>query len=158
MLDVLVVSGFNTDFENCGNYQLRSQELQFCIRRDDPLAGRHTISLEEAARHPLVLFTKDYYVRHKLTERFQEVKAEPAKYVELYQLSTHFHMIRKHGFAGFFFSDTIEGQPDMTGISLEPPMNINVEIVWRKNSWQYHGVRKFIEYVREYARKTPQMS
>ena len=43
----------------------------------------------------------------------------------------------------------------MVGISLEPPMNINVEIVWRKNSWQYHGVRKFIEYARDYAKEKP---
>ena len=155
MLDVLVVSGFNTDFENCGNYQLRSRELQLCVRKDDPLAGRTSISLEEAAAHPLVLFTEDYYVRHKLIKRFREVKAEPENYVELYQLSTHFHMIREHGYGGFFFTETIEKQPDMVGISLEPPMNINVEIVWRKNSWQYHGVRKFIEYARDYAKEKP---
>lgn len=153
MLDVLVVSGFNTDFENCGNFQLRSRELQFCVRRDDPLAERNSISLEEAVAHPLVLFTEDYYVRHKLMERFQEVKAEPEEFAELYQLSTHLHLIREHGYAGFFFAETIASRPDLAGIPLEPPMNINVEIVWRKNSWQYHGVRKFIEYVKDYSRK-----
>ena len=153
MLDVLVVSGFNTDFENCGNYQLRSRELQFCVRRDDPLAEKSSISLAEAADHPLVLFTEDYYVRHKLMESFQEANEEPEKYMELYQLSTHFHMIREHGYAGFFFAETIEREPDLVGIPLAPPLNINVEIVWRKNSWQYLGVRKFIEYARNYSRR-----
>ena len=147
MLDVLVVSGFNADFENCDNYQLKSREIRFCVSEEDPLSKRERVTMEEAAAHPLVLFTEEYYVRQKISERFREAGLTPEKFVEISQLTSHLHMIRHQGFGGFYFADTIRQWTGVKDLALDPPLSVNVEIVWRKNAWQYNGVRKFIEYI-----------
>lgn len=149
-LDVLIVSGFNTDFENCSTFHLGTRELHFCVHQDHPLAQEKLVTVAQIADQPLVMFPKDFYVSRIITEHFQQAGLIPNACGEFYQLTSHLRAIKSQGMCSFLFLDALQNQPDIVGIPFDPPMRVNLEMVWRKNSWKQKSVRQFIEFAKHY--------
>lgn len=149
-LDVLIVTGFNTDFDNCSTYRLGTKELFFCVNHDHPLAKEKTVTVQQIADQPLVMFPKDFYVCRIITEHFQQAGVSPNACGEFYQLTSHLRAIRSQGMCSFLFLDALQNQTDIAAIPFDPPMRVNLEMVWRKNSWNHKGVRQFIEFAKHY--------
>lgn len=149
-LDVLIASGFNTDFENCTTYRLGSKEVFFCVSEDHPLAGEKSVTVEQIAGENIIMFPKDFYVNRIMTEHFQQLGIIPNVCGEFYQLTSHLRAIKTQGMGSFLFSDVKQNQPDVVMIPFDPPIRVNVEMVWRKNSWKHKGIRQFIEFTKHY--------
>lgn len=152
-LDVLIVSGFNTDFENCTTFRLGSRELYFCVSESHPLAGESSVTVEQIAGQPLIMFPQDFYVCRIITEYFQQAGLTPNVFGEFYQLTSHIRAVKTQGLCSFLFPDVLQNQSGIVGIPFDPPIRVNIEMVWRKNSWKHKGVRQFIEFAKQYIRE-----
>jgi len=149
-LDVLIATGFNTDFENCTTCRLGSKEVFFCVSEDHPLARAKSVTVQQIAGENLIMFPKDFYVNRIMTEHFQQLGLKPNVCGEFYQLTSHLRGIKSQGMCSFLFSDVKLNQPDIVMIPFNPPIRVNVEMVWRKNSWKHKGIRQFIEFTKHY--------
>lgn len=149
-LDVLIVSGFNTDFENCTTCRLGSKEVFFCVNEEHPLAGEKSVTVQQIAGENLIMFPKDFYVNRIMTEHFQQLGLQPNVCNEFYQLTSHLRGIKTQGMCSFLFSDVLQNQEGIVKIPFDPPIRVNIEMVWRKNSWKHKGIRQFIEFTKHY--------
>lgn len=149
-LDVLIVTGFNTDFENCSTFRLGTKQLYFCVNKDHPLAREQVVTVQQIADQPLILFPKNFYVCRIITEHFQQAGIVPNACGEFSQLTSHLRAVRSQSMCSILFQDALQNMQDIVAIPFDPPIRVNVEMVWRKNSWKQKGVRQFIEFAKHY--------
>lgn len=149
-VDVIIVSGMNTDFSNLGFTGLQSTELLFCVNRDHPLAKESKVSIVHAALEPLVMFQDGFYVKERVLELFHEVGYTPKVMWSTQQLNTHIQLIRHGLVCGFLFREIVENEPAIVGLPLEIPISINIEMIWQKNGKLYQNIKCFIQYAQQY--------
>ena len=152
-VDVIIVSGMNTDFTNLGFCKLQRSELLFCVNRNHQLAGEPCVSIAHAALEPVVMFKSSFHVREKVLERFHENGCTPRVMWTTQQLYTQLQLIRNGMAAGFLFREIVENEEDITGIPLDPPMETDIEMVWLKNGKVYQDINCFIRFTQEHCRK-----
>ena len=155
-IDILIASGFNTDFENCTTYRLGARQVYFCVNEDHPLAKEKSVTVEQIADEPVIMFPNDFYVRRIVTEHFQQAGLTPNVICEFYQLTSHIRAVKSQGLCSFLFPDVLQNQQGIVGIPFDPPISVNIEMVWRKNSWKQKGVRQFIEFTKQYVKENIQ--
>ncbi|MDE6959784.1 MAG: LysR family transcriptional regulator [Lachnospiraceae bacterium] len=151
-VDVIIVSGMNTDFVNFGFSKLQSTELLFCVNQNHPLAREPYISIAHAALEPLAMFHDGFYVKERVLELFHEVGYTPKVLWNTQQFNTHIQLIRNGIASGFLFREIVENEPDIVGIPLEEPVHIDVEIIWQKNGKLYQNIKCLIQFAQQYAK------
>lgn len=149
-VDVIIVSGMNTDFHNLGFSKLQNTELLFCVNRNHPLAKEKQVSVEHVALEPLVMFQDGFYVKERVLELFHEVGYSPKVFWNTQQLNTHLQLIRNGLACGFLFREIVENEPAIVGIPLEAPISIDIEMIWQKNGKRYQNIKCFIQFAQQY--------
>lgn len=153
-VDVIIVSGRNTDLDNLEGCVLQQTEYMFCVNAGHPLSGEKSISIVHAALEPLVMVKDSFYVREKVQELFQKGGCTARVAWNTDQLYTSLQLIRRGMGAGFVFREIIEREPGIVGLSLDPPLMIDIEMAWMKNGVSYRSINAFIHFAKEYtARK-----
>lgn len=153
MVDVIIVSGMNTDFNNFGFMALESTELLFCVNKNHSLAKETRVSMAHAALEPLVMFQDGFYVKERVLELFHEIGYTPKVMWNTQQLNTHLQLIRNGLASGFLFREIVKNDPDIVGIPLETPVAIDIEMIWQKNGKMYQNIKCFIQFAQKYVRE-----
>ncbi len=149
-LDVIIVSGRNTDLNNLDCCILQKSEIVFCVSSSHPLAKEASVSMAQAAEEPLAMINNSFYVREMLLERFRENNCAPQIVWTTEQLYTKLQIIKKGMAAGFLFREIADSEEGIEGRSLTPPIMIDVEMAWMKNGTAYPNIKSFIQYARNY--------
>ena len=130
-----------------------------CIGRDHfvivvdpahPLAKRDSVTLEDLAATPLVMYNTDSVQNNAILSRFESLGITP--YIQIYtsQIYTMKGMIHNSTCASFFYASLLEDHPDLVGIPIEPRIEQKVGLLWRKSKYTPSGVESFISFVRDY--------
>lgn len=130
-----------------------------CIGRDHfiivvdpshPLAARESVTLEDLAGIPLVMYNTDSVQNNSVLSRFSTLGITPN--VQLYssQIYTMKSMLHNTPCAGFFYASLLQDHPDLVGIPIEPRIEQRVGLLWRKRKYTPTGVEAFISFVKDY--------
>lgn len=130
-----------------------------CIGRDHfvivvdpshPLAARESVTLEDLAGIPLVMYNTDSVQNNSVLSRFSTLGITPN--VQLYssQIYTMKSMLHNTPCAGFFYASLLQDHPDLVGIPIEPRIEQRVGLLWRKRKYIPTGVEAFISFVKDY--------
>ena len=124
-------------------------ETVCCVSAAHPLANRTRIQIEDLQEHSLVLFKNSFFQTESIKQRFHTCGLSPRVLLYTDQLSTVRRMVTREIAAGFMFSKLSETLPETVSIPLEPPMNVQVSLVWRRSSFTSRDILRFIEYIQE---------
>lgn len=124
-------------------------ETVCCVSVTHPLAKRTRIRIEDLQEHSLVMFKNSFFQTESIKQRFSVCGISPSVLLYTDQLSTVRRMVTRDIAVGFMFSKLSENLPDTVGIPLEPPMNVQVSLVWRRSSVTSRDVLRFIDYIQE---------
>lgn len=130
-----------------------------CIGRDHfvivvdpshPLAARESVTLEDLAGIPLVMYNTDSVQNNSIHSRFAALGITPN--VQLYssQIYTIKSMLHNTPCAGFFYASLLQDHPDLVGIPIEPRIEQRVGLLWRKRKYIPTGIEAFISFVKDY--------
>lgn len=127
-------------------------ETVFCVCAGHPLAGNRSVSIEEIYGEPLVMFNEGFYQNVVIKKRFAQAGHKP----NIIHYSSQFYTIKEFissGIAaGFMFRDIAETVPEIQGISLEQPLQIQIGLVWKKRQHMFHDATRFLEFTKRYAK------
>lgn len=83
-------------------------------------------------------------------ERFEKEGYKP----NILHYSSQFYTIKEfisdEIAAGFMFRDIAETVPEIRGISLKDPIQIQIGLVWKQNQHMFHDATRFLKFFRKY--------
>lgn len=123
--------------------------LFFSVHRSHPFAGKESVSLEELDGEPIIQFREDSFQTILLNERFQQLGVHPKVLLASGQLYTIKRMIAG-GLAGaFLFREVVAQDPDIVGIPLTTPIDMDICLIWKKGRQIFSDTIKFVRFVQQ---------
>lgn len=130
-----------------------------CIGRDHfvaavdpahPLAERRSITLEELAGQPLVMYNTDSVQNRSIRRRFDRMGILPDILLYTSQIYTMKSMIHNNTCVSFFYASLLQDHPDLVGIPIVPRIEQKVGLIWRKGKYTTQSTKAFISFVKDY--------
>lgn len=130
-----------------------------CIGRDHfvivvdpshPFAQRRSITLEELAGVPMVMYNTDSVQNRSIRSRFDRLSIVPNAQIYTSQIYTMKAMVHNNTCVSFFYASLLQDHPDLVGIPLDPPIEQKVGLIWRKSAYISRSVQTFLDFVKDY--------
>ena len=149
-LDVALV---NLQLDDPDKFQsMRIGKDHFVIAADPshPLAQRSSVTLEDLATVPLVMYNTDSVQNHSIRSRFDRLGIVPNALIYTSQIYTMKAMIHNNTCVSFFYASLLQDHPDLVGIPLDPPIEQQVGLIWRKSAYVSRSIQAFLDFVKDY--------
>ena len=149
-LDLAIVNmeQFNIDkFESC---ILAKEQLMYVVSKKHPMAKKKCMTIEDFRDENLLMFNVDSVQNELLNNRFDQLKLNPRIIMRSSQLYTALKFIENGSCGCFLFSDMLPHFKQYKGIPLEPPIDVNIGIVWKKGNFLSHSAQLFIDFAIQY--------
>lgn len=149
-LDLAIVNmeQFNIDkFESC---ILAKEQLMYVVSKKHPMAKKKCMEIEDFSNENLLMFNMDSVQNELLKNRFDQLKLNPRIIMRSSQLYTTLKFIDNGRCGCFLFSDMMPHFKHYKGIPLEPPIDVNIGIVWKKGKFLSHSAQLFIDFATQY--------
>lgn len=124
-------------------------EIVCCSAKENPITKNTKVTPQILLDTPLVLFENSFFQTEKIKKWFAAEKTEPKIIMQTKQLSTMLTLIRQNVATGFIFSELAQSNKNFVSISADPPMLVDVSLVWNKDSYNFDSMGKFKKYVQE---------
>ena len=144
-LDIAVIAGEVP--EGLDSHLLVRDEVVACVHRTNRLAARQKASLHELLSVPLIHFTKGYHLRELIDQRamMEGLTVNVVAETNLFALARG---LVKEELGLAFFPKMIVGQDSqIAAISCDPPLFLDVAIVWRENAVLSRANKLFVDYI-----------
>ncbi len=122
-------------------------EIVCCVSGESSLSSKNCIRAKELSEIPIVLFKDNFYHTEEVRNWFADGNITPNIILQTAQLSTIQSLISNNVAAGFMFRPLVNEKKGFKPISAEPKMKINISLAWKKDSYFFHAMKKFREYV-----------
>ncbi len=123
-------------------------EIVWCTRRSHRLAGQAAIAPAQLEGEPLVLFQTGFSLRELVTDAFETAGVTPRVLHTSEQLSTVESLIRSGTASGFLLRPLACTDPTMAAISLDPPIHVQVSLVWRRSRRPFRDMARLMDLCR----------
>ncbi|MGL4571455.1 MAG: LysR family transcriptional regulator [Clostridium sp.] len=124
--------------------KLLETKLLFCVGRKHHLAKRKKINLAELKNIPLVLRGEGSFQALKIKESFETVGLEPNITLYTNQVNMVKTLLKNGQIGAFFIKEIVEEDQDIITIDLEQEINVNLFLIWKKNSILSCEIKKII--------------
>ena len=148
-LDLAVITMGDESLSRLDSIKLASYDMAYCVGSEHPLAGRESVSLQETAAHPRILFSGGYYQNHLLHSRFSALGINPEVLFHSNQLTTIKSFIRENIASGFIMPQILQKEDLIIPIRVEEGLRLNVAVVWRKDDYLTKEANSFIRFCRK---------
>ena len=115
-----------------------------------PFAQRRSITLEELAGVPMVMYNTDSVQNRSIRSRFDRLGIVPNAQIYTSQIYTMKAMVHNNTCVSFFYASLLQDHPDLVGIPLDPPIEQKVGLIWRKSAYISRSVQTFLDFVKDY--------
>lgn len=122
-------------------------ELGACLSPAHPLACRDSMSIDALAQEAFVFFKEDFYHKQMILARFKEQGVQPRVLLETSQLSTILSFVANNTAVAFLYRELVEDNSWVKFIPLDPPLSIQISLVWNSGAYLFQNMKDFITYL-----------
>lgn len=148
-LDLSIVNMHFYDVDKFHACPMLSDELVYCIATDHPLAGSDPLPISALADEHLILCNTDSVLDTTLSSLFEASAVRPEILLHSSQLATVHTFIVNHLGGAFLYHSVAQKYDDLAEISITPPIDQNIGLIWPKGKYLNSSVEKFISFVKE---------
>lgn len=121
-----------------------------CVHRQHRFAKKSAINIQDLKDEPLVLFKDSFFQTQRILDQFTQNHMTPNILLDTVQVSTLQSVISSGLAVGFMFSFLLDSTPKLVGIPLDPPMRMQVSLVWNRSEYITGNMNRLIEFVKGY--------
>ncbi len=126
---------------------LTRQEILLAVAKSHRLASASAVPFADLRQEKFILFKSNFFQRHAILQRCQDEGIEPEIVFNSSQIETVKSLV-SHGVGiSFLMQMALEGQPGIAGISLNPPIHVNIGLAWKKGRQLSPSAKAFINLV-----------
>lgn len=126
------------------------EEMVVCVPSHHPFARLQSISYEQLASEPLVLFKEGYFQRDIIEKASQISGTTPNVTFETNQISLTKSLTRRGLGITLFLKMVISEDPDLIPISLDPPVYVELALAWKKKTYFSKANQAFLDFFINY--------
>lgn len=156
-LDVALVNMSLDDPEKYRSVCIGSDHYVVAVDPRHHLADRESVTLEEVAREPLIMYNTDSVQNHIIRKTCDMLHIVPNVLIYTSQIYTMKSMIHNNTCVSFFYASLLQDHPDLVGVPIEPPIEQKVGLIWRKGKHISSSTERFISFVQDYPLFTEEM-
>lgn len=154
-LDLALVNMELYNIDKFNHHVLAKEQLLFCVDEKHPLAEEEVVNIETISKMPLILFNKDSVQNQLIHMRFEFAGFTPNVIMRSSQIYTTLQFLKEQSCGCFLFSDMVKRLADnritnFVGIPLDPPIRVDVGMVWKKGKYISNDMQKFLTFTRKY--------
>lgn len=149
-LDVALVNLQLDDPDKFQSMRIGTDHFVIAVDPSHPLAQRSSVTLEELATVPLVMYNTDSVQNHSIRSRFDRLGIVPNALIYTSQIYTMKAMVHNNTCVSFFYASLLQDHPDLVGIPLDPPIEQKVGLIWRKSAYVSRSIQAFLDFVKDY--------
>lgn len=122
------------------------EEMVVCMPKTHPLAQQKSITYEQLAAEPLVLFKEGYFQRDIIEKVVEKTGMKANVTLETDQISLTKSLTRKGFGITLFLKMVISDDPDLIGVSLNPPVYVDLSLAWKKKAYFSKANEAFLQF------------
>lgn len=146
---VILREDMEESYEIC---RVRKTELKVLVHRENPLAAKESLSVEEIGRENLIYYPKHSWIRQKMDAEFKRCKIVPKVVTEPVQMIAVYSLVQNNVGISFAVGDVYQNMirtDDIVSLPLEQPAYCDTGFVWKKGKRLGRAARKCLDYVLE---------
>lgn len=124
-----------------------NEEMVVCVPATHRLANEGSITYEQLANEPLVLFREGYFQRDLVINHIQQLGLKPNIAFETNQISLTKSLTRKGLGVTLFLKMVIQDDGDFVPLSLTPPITLSLGLAWKKKTYLSKANEAFVDFV-----------
>jgi DNA-binding transcriptional LysR family regulator len=132
------------------NIPLMRTSLLYCVDKEHPMAGAKSIALEDLDDAPVILMQQGSFQTELLRQRFFSLNIHPKIIMYSNQLYTIKHMLARSQAGAFMFEHVLKMNPDLVGIPLKSPVDLDISLIWKKDRHLYSYTSQLIQMVKKH--------
>ncbi len=117
-----------------------------CISKDNPLAKKANLCIEDLKDLPIILFSNSFYHHDNTQKLFDSHSFTPSIIHQTTQLSTLEQLIAKNAGFGFLFKERAEQLDAIHWFSLSPNVTTSISLVWKKELYLTKDMHALFAY------------
>lgn len=125
------------------------EEIVACVPRDHHFVEKGCVGLVDFFREPLILYTPGYYMRELMDDLLKGGDYQPEVVFEANLFSLVRSMINERLGISTFLRMAVSDDPDLTAVSFDPPLYLDLDIAWKENRHLSKANRAFIDFLLE---------
>lgn len=149
-LDVALANLSHADPNKMNSVRIGRDHFVIAVDPSHPLSRKKSLTLEEIAQFPLVMFNTDSVQNYSINSRFDQLNIKPHIAIYSSQIYTMKSMIHSNTCVSFFYASLLQDHPDLVGIPIDPPIYQEVGLIWLKRKYVSNSIESFIEFVKDY--------
>lgn len=149
-LDVALVNMNLSDPEKFHSICIGRDHFLAVVDPAHPLAACKSITLEQLAQYPLVMYNTDSVQNHTIRTSFERIGVSPEILIYTSQIYTIKSMVHNNTCVSFFYASLLQDHPDLVGIPILPLIEQQVGLIWRKGKYTKGSTEAFLSFVRDY--------
>jgi len=136
--------------ENHGTLEtvrLTQQEILLAVSRDHPLANKESVTFADLRQEKFILLKTNFFHRHAVLKRCQAEGVDPTIVFNSGQIETVKSLVAHGVGISFLMRMALERLPSIVGVSLDPPLHVQIGLAWKKGRQLSPSSRAFINLV-----------
>jgi DNA-binding transcriptional LysR family regulator len=133
----------------CDLELLFKTELYFAVSKDNPLSKEPIIEKQMIKEQPFVIISKGSYHYNAISKHFCTAGTPLNVVLQSNQVSTIRYMLENDYAATIIYKEVFAGNDNIKCIPLADPIDANIGIFWRKNSYITSAMKTFISYLKQ---------
>lgn len=133
---------------------LMTVEYKACVPLSHLLASNNHLTYEELANESLIMMQLDSFHRQYLTKQFEVHHIAPRIVMSSNHIERNLDMTVATNSISFLLTPSPIKRGDIKFLSLEPPITVDIAVVYKKDAYQNKTLQALISYI---ASHTPQL-
>ena len=152
-IDVGLISYNETKESNYNYIELLDTEFVYAVNKNHHLANEKEIDLSSLDNEQIILYSKDSYQNHFITEKIEEKGIKPIVFLHSSQLATILEFLKNPNIGAFLHKEIVDGQPDLVGIPFKEKIKVKVGLVYSKQARLTQTCQDFIDFCENKSKK-----
>ena len=148
-LDISVTNYDDHYLPSLRYHKIGNSEICFCTGRNNPLADKGSVSVDEIAEEPLVLLNGGFFITRRINEIFQEAGLSPKVLLYSGQLHTIKNLVQSGVASTFLMRQAIRKEDNIAALSVQPVQTIHTGIVTRRDRPVYSDETRLFRFIRQ---------
>jgi len=148
-LDLALVNMHFYDIDKMNTFRIQTEHLVFCVSKEHRLAKEKEVTIEMLRDEPIIMYNTDSVQNTTLNSRFENAGITPNVILHASQLYTIERFLHSGNCGAVLYSSLVKHMNGVKGIPIDPVIQQEIGIVWKKGKYINGSVEKFLNFVKE---------